>query len=162
MAHSVIRKNILMGFLLVCTGCASEGFIRSEYSIEVFEDLITSNSILFDKKYKIDHEKEKLKFQFAFLAENHSKSKTYSLDLARTTFTTNSTPQSVSCAAQSANKANLTPGAREKVECNIEVVASATNQLTQKDTLGVLKVPIQGTKAGAIQYSYKFRVEDFQ
>lgn len=156
------RKSMSLLFLLFFTGCASEGFIRSEYSIEVFEDLITSNSVLFDQKYKIDHEKGKLKFQFAFLAENHSKSKTYSLDLAHTTFTTNSSPQSVSCLAQSSNHANLAPGDRAKVECNIEVIANAANQLTQKDTLGVLKVPIQNSKSGAIQYSYKFRVEDFQ
>jgi hypothetical protein len=163
----MLKWNIAGGALgLALTACAtpySDRDLRTEWTIDRYQDVMVSNSPTFNSEST--RENGHFKLAYTFLAENLSPTSTYQFALSKALIGLNKQTVPLTCKTTYAKEGDLAlaPEKRALIECSASLAASVENDLSSKDTAAQIKIPFTGPQGESwIVFAYTLRTKDFK
>lgn len=159
----------LVAILFLCSSC-TRWIVRgpqAAYQIVSHSGLVASNSpMLFEHHHSRNLQEGQYSFEYSVVVQNKTSDEEQTLKLALANFVVNGEETSVVCHDLKKSKnVVLVKGAQTQVKCQVDLKASVKNQLLNKDSQGVLKIPYGIAQTDAFQtldFKHSLRIEDFE
>ena len=152
---------VLMSLASSCVG-PSGGYRGLSYELVRSGDLVATNSVNFFDENHSSFRDGLLKVHFAAVVKNTSSTRSHHLELSKAVFDVQTQAYETPCkhGDQSAVTLDLEPKQSAYIQCYIGLSATEKNQLSTRDTVGVLTLPVR--QSSPLVFQYLLSIEMFQ
>lgn len=161
-------KNV--GIIILSLALSSCSLFQSapNYTILEADGVYASNSPLLFSNIELKGlrktKKGVLHIKYPILVQNSVTNSPVVIDLTKSQFVVNQSSIPIHCTNGSNDEKNLNlnAGDKKRVLCKIELRPDEKNQLSQRDSRGLISLPVMSKKVSYLQFPVIIRIEEFQ